>query len=495
MHQIFEQKSFICISLPRLQQTENMRVIHKLNLLAFCLVFGMKANAQTKDSVLYLKDVMKQVYQFHPLAAQARNLTEQAKADLLFARGNYDVSFEFEATQKVYKGTDYYSYIDQGLKVPTWFGPELKAGYERNNGKYINPSDYTPEAGLAYVGFYLPIGRSLIYDERRAAVQQARLGQTMSENEKVKAINKLTATVSKDYWDWYYQHSKYSIAKEALVIAEKNYKASVERLRQGDLAPIDTLEGFSTYQQRAIELSNAVNDERNARITLSVHMWGSDYTPLEIEPYLKPQVYLKENSLTERDLEENLEYIRQFHPEILKMKGKVQQLELEKKLRTVSLMPNVVTSYRFLTSDPFNVHNNVNDKYLKENYKIGLYVYQPLLWRKDRAKYQSAKLKLLNIKSEQQMLSRELENNLRSSTNDVNTLDSLISIQEKVSEAYSKLAQAERAKFENGESNMFMVNSRESKALEGKVKLEELRAKHEKAKAYLLYATGKNTNQ
>jgi len=472
-----------------------MRVTNNLNYTILCIVFGLNAFSQTKDSVLYLKDVMKQVYQFHPVAAQARNLTEQGKADLLFARGNYDVSFEFEATQKVYKGTDYFSYIDQGLKVPTWFGPELKAGYERNNGQYINPSDYTPEAGLAYVGFYLPIGRSLIYDERRAAVQQAQLGQTMSENEKVKVINKLTATVSKDYWDWYFQYSKFSIAKEALQIAEKNYKASVERLKQGDLAPIDTLEASSSFQQRAIEANNATNDEKNARITLSVHMWGSDYTPLEIEPYLKPQNYSKGSSLTEKDLEENLEYIRQFHPEILKMKGKVQQLELEKKLRTVSLMPNVVTSYRFLTSDPFNVYNKVNETYLKENYKIGLYVYQPLLWRKDRAKYQSAKLKLLNIKNEQQMLNRELENNLRSSTNDVNTLESLISNQEKVADAYTKLAQAERAKFENGESNMFMINSRESKALEGKVKLEELRAKHEKAKAYLLYATGKNTLQ
>lgn len=478
-----------------LKQTENMRVTIRISKLIFCLFLGINASAQTKDSILYLKDVMKQVYQFHPLAAQAKNLTEQGRADLLFARGNYDVSFEFEATQKVYKDKNYYSYIDQGLKVPTWFGPELKAGYERNNGEFINPADYTPESGLAYVGFYLPIGRSLIYDERRAAVQQARLGQSMSENEKVKAINKLTATVSKDYWDWYFQYSKFTIAQGAIAIASYNYKASIQRFEQGDLAPIDTLEAFSAFQQRSIELNMAENDQRNARLTLSVHFWGSDYVPLEIEPYLKPQAYSKNIQTNDNDLETNLEYVRQFHPEILKMKGKVRQLELEKKLRTVSLIPNIVTSYRYLTSDPLNAYNNVNEKYLKENYKIGLYIYQPLLWRKDRAKYQSAKLKLLNIRSEQQMLNRELENNLRSSTNDMNTLDSLISIQERVANAYQKLAQAERSKFENGESNMFMVNSRESKALEGMVKLKELHAKHEKAKAYLMYATGRNSFQ
>ncbi len=472
-----------------------MKISHKFQALFCCLGICFATTAQDKDSVLYLKNVMKQVYQFHPVAAQARNLTEQGQADLLFARGHYDVSFEFEATQKRYKGTDYYSFIDQGLKVPTWFGPELKAGFERNTGQYINPADYTPSQGLAYIGFYLPIGRSLIYDERRAAVQQARLGMSMSENEKVKMINKLTATVTKDYWDWYFQHKKYGIALDAYRIAKINFQNSVERFNQGDLANIDTIEASAGMQQRNIELNNAANDLKNARLVLSVHMWGSDYMPLEIEPYLKPQEYTKVAQLTDNDLQSNLEYVRQFHPEILKMQSKVRQLELEKKLRTVSLLPNIITSYRYLTSDPLNAHKNVDEKYLMENYKIGLYVYQPLLWRKDRAKYQSAKLKLLNIKSEQQMMSRELENNLRASTNDVNTLDSLVSIQQNIALTYEKLAEAERIKFENGESNVFMVNSRETKSLEGRVKLEELRAKHEKAKAYLLYATGRNAIQ
>ena len=208
-----------------------MKKISKRKKILFLLVVTTQAFSQTADSTLFLKDVLKQVYQFHPLAAQAKNLSAQGKAELLFARGNYDVSFEFEATQKVYKGTDYYSYIDQGLKVPTWFGPELKAGYERNNGQYINPSDYTPPEGLAYIGFYLPIGRNLIYDERRAAVQQGKLGQNMAENEKIKLINKLAATVAKDYWDWYYQHKKYEVSQNAYKIAEVNYVASVERFK------------------------------------------------------------------------------------------------------------------------------------------------------------------------------------------------------------------------------------------------------------------------
>ena len=469
-----------------------MRKISKLKKVFVLILCSISGLAQSPDSTLLLKDVLKQVYQFHPVAAQAKNLSAQGKADLLFARGNYDVSFEFEATQKVYKGTDYYSYIDQGLKVPTWFGPELKAGYERNSGQYINPSDYTPPEGLAYIGFYLPIGRNLIYDERRAAVQQGRLGQNMAENDKVKLINKLAATVAKDYWDFYYQYKKYEVSKNAFSIAQINYVASVERFKQGDLASIDTTEASTGVQQRYIELNNAENDLQNARLTLSTHMWGSDYLPLEIQDFMKPQSYTPGPQISDQELQEKVDYTRLYHPEILKMQGKVRQLELEKKLRTVSLIPNIITSYRYLTNDPLNAASKTDANYLKSNYKIGLYIYQPLLWRKDRAKYQLSKLKLQNIQSEQHQLNRDLEIGVRSAVNDVNNLDSLIIIQEKVTKSYERLAEAERAKFENGESNIFMVNSREGKALETRIKLEELKAKHEKSRAYLQYATGKN---
>ncbi|MBC7390141.1 MAG: TolC family protein [Opitutaceae bacterium] len=466
-----------------------MKKISKRKNILLLLLVTTQAFSQTADSTLFLKDVLKQVYQYHPLAAQAKNLSAQGKAELLFARGNYDVSFEFEATQKVFKGTDYYSYIDQGLKVPTWFGPELKAGFERNNGQYINPSDYTPPEGLAYIGFYLPIGRNLIYDERRAAVQQGKLGQNMAENEKIKLINKLAATVAKDYWDWYYQYKKYQVSKNAYKISEFNYVASVERFKAGDLASIDTTEASTGVQQRYIELNSAQNDLQNARLTLSTHMWGSDFMPLEIQDYMKPQNYTSSAQISHKELEEKLGYTKLYHPEILKMQGKVRQLELEKKLRTVSLIPNIITSYRYLTNDPLNTPKTSSD-YLQNNYKIGLYIYQPLLWRKDRAKYQLAKLKLQNIQSEQHQLNRDLEIGVRSAVNDVNNLDSLIIIQEKVSQSYQRLAIAERAKFENGESTIFMVNSRETKSLETLIKLEELRAKHEKSRAYLQYATG-----
>ncbi len=40
----------------------------------------------------YLKDILKQVNQFHSLAALTKNLSAQGKAELLFSRWSYDVS-------------------------------------------------------------------------------------------------------------------------------------------------------------------------------------------------------------------------------------------------------------------------------------------------------------------------------------------------------------------------------------------------------------------
>ena len=45
-------------------------------------------------------------------------------------------------------------------------------------------------------------------------------------------------------------------------------------------------------------------------------------------------------------------------------------------------------------------------------------------------------------------------------------------------------------KFENGESSLFLVNSRESKLIEARSKLLKLEVNYEKEKAFLMWSAG-----
>jgi hypothetical protein len=59
-------------------------------------------------------------------------------------------------------------------------------------------------------------------------------------------------------------------------------------------------------------------------------------------------------------------------------------------------------------------------------------------------------------------------------------------------ENYQKLRNAEIRKFENGESSLFLINSREAKLIESIIKQASLVSKFQKERAALLYAAGRN---
>jgi outer membrane protein TolC len=85
---------------------------------------------------------------------------------------------------------------------------------------------------------------------------------------------------------------------------------------------------------------------------------------------------------------------------------------------------------------------------------------------------------------------REIENGIRASYNELKTTEGLLVVQQQMVENYRRLRDGELQKFDNGESSLFLINSRDSKYIEAQIKLISLRSKYEKQKAELLWAAG-----
>ncbi|HMW25518.1 MAG TPA: hypothetical protein PKC51_02695, partial [Ferruginibacter sp.] len=80
-----------------------------MNRIIFLLLSLCTQALVAQDSVhtLSARQVMEIVKRYHPVALQAGILVEQAKADLVSARGQFDPVFENEAAQKTFEGTAY----------------------------------------------------------------------------------------------------------------------------------------------------------------------------------------------------------------------------------------------------------------------------------------------------------------------------------------------------------------------------------------------------
>jgi outer membrane protein TolC len=445
--------------------------------------------AQTDTLYLSLRDVYEKVLEGHPIAKQANLLPQEAIQELRLAKGMFDPKIVSQFNGKEFKDKNYYRHWNNQLKVPTWWGPDFKFGYERNTGVNLSTENDTDKGnGLAYAGIEFPLGQGLVIDQRRAAILQAEIYQKVADAEKIKIINKLVLQIAKDYWAWYYHHFKYITLQKGLTLAQRRYDLIVIGVEQGDYAPIDSVEAQINLQQRVIDLQNANVELQNARLLFSNHFWGENGEPLEITEQFVPKESL--DYLPIEKLEDLFEYAKENHPELLKLQNKLLQLEIDRKLAREMLKPQIDLKYNLLARNPLN-SNDFGSTMMSENYKFGLDFSFPIFLRKERSKLQKTKLKINQLTFERDFLNRDLLNQIAANYNDARNLQSVLVIQESMVNNYRILFAGEVQKFQNGESSVFYVNVRESKLLETEVKFYEMQQKYAKSLAELRWSAGK----
>ena len=108
-------------------------MIRAIGLLVVVLNVGFLSAQKTFSDNMFYQLVVKN----HPLAKQANLELEYGRVSVLKAKGGFDPKVFNSLNQKYYNSTQYYSLLDAGLKVPTWYGLELKTGFE-NYKNYSN---------------------------------------------------------------------------------------------------------------------------------------------------------------------------------------------------------------------------------------------------------------------------------------------------------------------------------------------------------------------
>ena len=125
------------------------------------------------DQVFTLADLLTYVLLRHPMALQAGLLPARRPGSAL-RRGAVRPHRRQPVRWQNAGGTEYSHNCETQLRVPLWFGFDVKAGFERGTGAFVNPESYTAPAGLSYVGVSVPLAQGLLLDERRAPCARPR---------------------------------------------------------------------------------------------------------------------------------------------------------------------------------------------------------------------------------------------------------------------------------------------------------------------------------
>lgn len=417
----------------------------------------------------------------HPYSKQAGFQKLRGESAVRRARGNFDPKLEASFNNKDFQNKDYYSLTSASIKIPTAAAVELKAGFDRNTGEYVNGESITPDDGLFVAGISLPVLQGLFIDERRTALAQAKAFNEFSIYEQEVLMNDLMLSAFNSYWEWWAAYEKELIAAELLSIATDRFRAVRDRAVAGQAPIIDTVEANIQVLMRSQNLQEAKGNEIKFRLALSSFVWDDknevlnpriiteSFAPTAFDGDNSPMQYVMNNYLT------FLDSIEFFNPYLRQFDAKLTSVEAEERMKREKLKPKLNLNYNLLAEPTGSSREEPN--FSTNNYKWGVDFGFPLLLRAERGDLQLTRIKLAETKLEQQQKTAEIKNKAGAVYQNIFLLRSQIEIAERNVSNYFALLEGERIKFFNGESSLFLVNQRELQYADSRTKLIDLKMK------------------
>lgn len=396
------------------------------------------------------------VKKYHPLVKQADLKLNEAQANLMLARGAFDPKIEVDYSEKQFKDKNYYSVLNSSFKIPTWYGIELKAGFDNAEGIYINPENTLPNTGITSLGISVPVGQGLFINQRMADIKKAKIAQNLNSAERNLQAIEVLYEASISYANWKRSFEEVKLYENYLKNALTRYKGVSELIIQGDKPAIDSVEAGIAVTTRRLNLEDAQLKYTKARLELSNYLWYENNLPLELKEELQPEKTLSITIKETLQINELSSFSLDNHPKIKALDAKIDLLKVEKQLKANALLPKLDLSYNYL-SEPSAV-----DQYRMEDYKIGLNFSIPIFLRKERAGLKLAKLKIQDTQLSLQFERKSLENKLKSQQQEIISLQKQQAYNAELVQNYNQLLTAEDRLFGMGESSLFLINSREN---------------------------------
>lgn len=219
-------------------------------------------------------------------------------------------------------------------------------------------------------------------------------------------------------------------------------------------------------------------------------LWTQEQQAVTLQESVRPEETVLVIQSVNFNLNDLLAQADKNHPELRKYDFKLESLTIEKRLKFQELLPKVDLSYNHLAKGSQWFATNGINPLFEQNYQYGLKVAIPLRFSQGRGEYKEAKLKLEETRLQQNMGRQKVELKVRSYFNEMQVLKEQVALQSANYKNYQELVKAEEIRFMNGESSIFLINARETKALEAKEKLIELQTKYFKTLYALQWSAG-----
>jgi outer membrane protein TolC len=423
------------------------------------LFLGLSVSAQSISSNEFTYDeFLGYVKKYHPLVKTANLEISRAQANLMMARGGFDPKIEVDFNKKQFKNQEYYSILNSSFKIPTWYGIEIKAGFDNNEGIYLNPENTLPNQGLTSLGVTVPLGQGLFINQRMADVRQAKIQMQLSQAERKLQAIEVLYDASIAYFNWKKNYDEVMLYLEYNRNAQIRFEGIKSLINEGDKPAIDSVEAGIIVKNRILNLEDSSQKLAKAKLELANFLWLENNIPLELADELIPERRLEftiQESLRTNDLL-NTDFSIVNHPKINALQSKIDILNVERKLKANMLLPKIDIGYSYL-SEPSYI-----DNYRFNDYKIGLDFYFPLFLRKERGSLRLTKFKVQETEFALDIETVQLTNKINAQKIEITSLAKQKELIKALVLDNLTMLSAEERLFSFGESSLFLINTREN---------------------------------
>ena len=431
------------------------KIMKKIFALFLLLSTGITFSQDNLNELTF-EEYLGYVKKNHPLVKQADLKITEAQAKLMKARGGFDPKLEAEYNEKQFSDKNYYSVFNGSFKIPTWYGVEIKAAFDNNEGIYINPENTLPNSGLTSLGISVPIGQGLWINERMADLRKAKIYQKVNEAERKIMITEVIYEASKSYVNWKRSFDEVKLYEDYLKNATTRFNGVTILIEEGDKPAIDSIEAGITVKNRRLNLENANLKLLKSKLVLSNYLWTEEGTPLELDDNIYPESEIEKDFLFTLKIDEFQNFSIENHPKIEALNRKIEILDVETKLFANSFLPKIDLNYNYL-SEP-----STFDDYRLNDYKFGVNFAFPLFLRKERANLKLAKIRVNESKFSLNFEQQSLISKIESQKFEINSFKKQIKLNTELVNSYDQMLKAEERLFQMGESSLFLINSREN---------------------------------
>ena len=416
--------------------------------------------ALAKADVLTPEEVTRSVLLHYPLITEAENKAVAAREKLSASTGEFDTKLKVKTANRTESKYDY-AHLETSLeKLLPFQGVTIFAGHRQGlgsipayTGKY-----QTSDAGEIFAGLSVPLLRNRGVDtariERTVAGIEAEVTGVEVRLKKNAYVYKALST----YQKWKLTHRKERIYSGLLKIAEDRQTMLEKRVRAGDLEHIKLTDNQRSINKREDEWLSVRQDLEGLDATLGLFVRGPDGEMRDVRDFTP------EDSAP-RPTELHFGADVNHNPQLALIDRQLEQLRREEDFGQNQMLPLLaIEASTTRDLDP-------GTKYDQQRAQIGVSFEYPLENNKGRGKRNAARAKRIAAEQQRRFVLNDLTNTLRRAEAQIHIATERSKVLSRELDNARVLADAERRRWQHGDSDLYIVNLREQDVADAEAKL------------------------